>query len=76
VAPSAGLFIAAIHHMGLATLTHTPNPTRFLGALLGRPQNETAVLLFPVGYPAERARVPKLNRKPLAAFSQWHTGES
>ena len=67
----AGLFIAAIHHMGLATLTHTPNPMKFLGDLLDRPKNETAVLLFPVGYPAADARVPKLGRKSLEEISVW-----
>ena len=67
----AGLFIAAVHHMGLATLTHTPNPMRFLGDLLGRPKNETAVLLFPIGYPADDARVPSLSRKPLDEISVW-----
>jgi len=67
----AGLFIAAVHHMGLATLTHTPNPMKFLCDLLGRPKNETAVLLFPVGYPAVDARVPKLARKALVEISVW-----
>ena len=70
----AGLFISAIHRMGLVTLTHTPNPMRFLGDLLGRPQNETAVLLFPVGYPATDARVPKLARKPLDEIATWYEG--
>lgn len=68
---SAGLFIASLHHMGLATLTHTPNPMRFLRDLLGRPENETAVLLFPVGYPAENALVPRLERKSLEEISVW-----
>ena len=68
---AAGLFISAVHHMGLATLTHTPNPMRFLGELFGRPKNESAVLLFPVGYPAGDARVPKLERKPLEEISVW-----
>jgi iodotyrosine deiodinase len=67
----AGLFIVAVHHMGLATLTHTPNPMKFLGELLGRPRNETAVLLFPVGYPADDARVPKIERKSLSEISVW-----
>ena len=67
----AGLFISAVHHMGLATLTHTPNPMKFLGELLGRPKNETAVLLVPVGYPADDARVPKLTRKSLEEISAW-----
>ncbi|MEO9174640.1 MAG: nitroreductase family protein [Gaiellales bacterium] len=70
----AGLFISAIHHMGLVTLTHTPNPMRFLAELLGRPKNETAVLLLPVGYPAHNARVPKLTRKPTDEILQWNAG--
>jgi nitroreductase len=71
---AAGLFIAAIHHMGLTTLTHTPNPMQFLNDLLGRPANESAVLLFPVGFPAPGARVPCLERKPLDAILQWNRG--
>src|SRR5262245_6559006 len=62
---AAGLFIAAVHHMGLVTLTHTPNPMSFLRDLLGRPTNERAMLVMPVGYPAPDARVPDLARKPL-----------
>ena len=46
---AAGLFIAAIHHMGLVTLTHTPNPMGFLREVLGRPSNERAMLVMPVG---------------------------
>lgn len=68
---SAGLFIAAVHRMGLATLPHTPNPMRFLSELLERPRNETAVLLFPVGYPADGAQVPRLERKRLEDVSAW-----
>jgi nitroreductase len=68
----AGLFISAVHHMGLATLTHTPNPARFLSQLLRRPPNETAVLLFPVGYPKQGARVPRLERKQLSDYVQWN----
>ena len=71
---SAGLFISAVHHMGLTTLTHTPNPMGFLSELLGRPANETAVLLLPVGYPAKDARVPKLKRKTLEEVIQWNRG--
>lgn len=62
---AAGLFIAALHHMGLATLTHTPSPMRFLAQILGRPRNERAFVLFPIGYPAADATVPDLERKPL-----------
>jgi iodotyrosine deiodinase len=73
---AAGLFIAAVHRMGLATLTHTPSPMGFLGALLGRPANEKAFLLMPVGYPAEDARVPDLHRKPLEEISVWFEAEA
>ena len=62
---ACGLFIAAIHHMGLATLTHTPSPMGFLRATLGRPTNERPFVLLPVGYPADDAVVPDLVRKPL-----------
>ncbi len=62
---AAGLFLAAVHRMGLATLTHTPRPMGFLARLLGRPQNERPYVLFPVGYPSGEARVPDLRRKSL-----------
>jgi nitroreductase len=62
---ACGFFIAALHSMGLATLTHTPNPMTFLGDLLGRP-SERPYVLFPVGYPADDCEVPDLRRKPLS----------
>ncbi len=62
---ACGMFVAAIHNMGLATLTHTPSPMRFLTEILGRPNNESPYLVFPVGYPAEDAYVPEISRKPL-----------
>jgi len=62
---AAGVFIAALHHMGLATLTHTPSPMAFLTRLLGRPDNERPFCMFPIGYPAEDCVVPDLRRKPL-----------
>lgn len=68
---AAGLFIAAVHHVGLATLTHTPSPMGFLSQLLRRPENEKAFLLLPVGYPAPDATVPDLARKPLEEVSVW-----
>jgi len=74
VAIAVGLFIAAVHHMGLTTLTHTPNPLGFLGELLGRPRNEEALLVMPVGYPAEEARVPRLTRKALGDIFQVDRG--
>lgn len=63
---AAGLFIAAIHRMGLATLTHTPSPMAFLTRVLERPENERPFVLFPVGYPADGCQVPDLVRKDLA----------
>lgn len=69
---ACGLFIAAIHNMGLVTLTHTPSPMRFLGEILGRPKHERAFILFPVGYPAKNATVPDLQRKNLAELATWH----
>ncbi len=68
---AAGLFIAAVHRMGLATLTHTPSPMGFLSELLQRPANEKPFLLMPVGYPAPDARVPDLARKPLDEIAVW-----
>lgn len=62
---ACGLFIAALHQMGLATLTHTPNPMAFLTEILGRPATERPYILFPVGYPADDCTVPDLERKPL-----------
>jgi nitroreductase len=65
VGMAAGIFVTAIHHMGLATLTHTPSPMGFLTTMLERPRNERPFVLFPVGYPADDATVPDLQRKPL-----------
>jgi iodotyrosine deiodinase len=69
---AAGFFVAALHNMGLATLTHTPNPMHFLAEILGRPRNEEAMLLFPVGYPSHDALVPDLQRKKLEDIVQWN----
>ena len=63
---AVGLLLAALHRAGLATLTHTPSPMRFLGEILGRPRNERPFVVIPVGHPAEGARVPAITRKPLA----------
>lgn len=68
---ACGLFIAALHHMGLATLTHTPSPMGFLSEILGRPENEKAYILFPVGYPAPDATVPDIRRKSLDEIATW-----
>lgn len=62
---AVGFLLASLHAAGLATLTHTPSPMKFLAELLGRPENERAFCLIPVGYPAAGAVVPDLTRKPL-----------
>ena len=63
---AVGILLAALHNMGLATLTHTPSPMRFLQTILGRPRNEVPFVIIPVGYPADDARVPDIERKPLS----------
>ena len=68
---AAGLFIAAIHNMGLTTLTHTPSPMGFLRDILNRPEHEHAMLVMPVGYPDEAAKVPDLQRKNINDFSYF-----
>ncbi|MEE9186526.1 MAG: nitroreductase family protein [Bacteroidota bacterium] len=62
---AVGFLIAALHVAGLATLTHTPSPMGFLNDILHRPKNENPIVLMPVGYPKEGARVPDLKRKLL-----------
>ena len=71
---ACGLFIAALHTMGLATLTHTPNPMAFLTEILHRPSTERPYILFPVGYPAEDCEVPDLARKPLTSALEFFGG--
>lgn len=68
---ATGILITALHHAGLATLTHTPSPMKFLNEILGRPKSERPFLLLVVGYPAEDARVPDIERKPLEAFTSF-----
>ncbi len=62
---AVGMLLAALHNMGLATLTHTPSPMKFLQEILGRPKNEIPFVLIPVGYPVDDAKVPDIDRKPL-----------
>ena len=62
---AVGFLLAALHHAGLATLTHTPSPMGFLQRILSRPENERTFLLIPVGYPAEDCVVPDIRRKGL-----------
>ncbi len=63
---ATGFLLAALHHAGFATLTHTPSPMRFLGDILDRPRHERAYLLIPVGYPAAGCEVPDIDRKARA----------
>lgn len=67
---SVGMLLAALHNAGLATLTHTPSPMKFLQEILGRPKTEVPFVLIPVGYPAENAKIPDIKRKPLAKIMQ------
>ncbi len=73
---ACGMFIAALHTMGLVTLTHTPSPMSFLSELLNRPPNEKPYILFPVGYPAEGAMVPDLKRKSFSEVVQLNDGKN
>jgi iodotyrosine deiodinase len=68
---AAGMFITALHHMGLATLTHTPSPMMFLAKLLGRPESERPSMLFPIGFPTDDCLVPDLGRKPIEAIAHF-----
>lgn len=72
---ACGLFIAAIHQMGLATLTHTPSPMAFLTKLLERPKNERPFALLPIGYPAADCEVPDITRKDLNQVMIEFSGE-
>jgi len=68
---ATGFLIAALHHAGLATLTHTPSPMGFLNEVLERPSNERPFLLLVVGYPAPGAVVPDITKKPLEAIATF-----
>jgi iodotyrosine deiodinase len=69
---ACGFLLAAIHHAGLAALTHTPSPMNFLSKVLNRPENEKPFLLIPVGYAAEECWVPDLKRKNLNEVINWY----
>ncbi|MBL8379864.1 MAG: nitroreductase family protein [Burkholderiales bacterium] len=62
---ACGMLITALHHAGLATLTHTPSPMAFMNKILDRPKGERPFLLLVVGYPAPGVQVPDIHRKPL-----------
>lgn len=70
---ATGLLITALHHAGLATLTHTPSPMGFLSEICGRPENERPVILLVVGYPKAGCQVPVAAgiKKPLDEIRAW-----
>lgn len=69
---AVGFLLAAVHHAGLVSLTHTPSPMNFLQTILHRPENERPFMLIPVGYPAEDAVVPAIGRKRPEEYIHWH----
>ncbi len=69
---ACGMLITAIHNAGLATLTHTPSPMKFLANILNRPDNERAFLLLPVGYLKQPTYVPDIHRKSLEEVSEFY----
>jgi len=68
---ATGLLVAALHEAGLVSLTHTPSPMGFLNEVLGRPPHERPFLLLVVGHPAAGARVPRIDKKPLAEIATF-----
>ncbi|MEZ5498057.1 MAG: nitroreductase family protein [Steroidobacteraceae bacterium] len=69
---ATGILIAALHHAGLATLTHTPSPMKFLNEILDRPKDrERPFLLLVAGYPAADCRVPRIERLPFDTIAQF-----
>jgi nitroreductase len=68
---AAGMLITALHHAGLACLTHTPSPMAFLNGILGRPRSERPFLLLVTGYPADGVKVPDIRRKSLPDFTTF-----
>jgi nitroreductase len=74
VSIATGFLIAALHHAGLATLTHTPSPMGFLNEICGRPMNEKPYILLVTGYPAADATIPRYatDKKPLEAIASFH----
>ena len=68
---ATGLLVSAIHYSGLASLTHTPSPMRFLNQILDRPDSERPFLLLIVGFPAADAKVPDIRRKSLSEITTY-----
>jgi nitroreductase len=68
---ATGFLIAALHHAGLVSLTHTPSPMGFLNNILHIPPNEKPFLILVAGYPAEDAQVPVIEKKPLEEIATF-----
>ena len=68
---ATGMLIAALHQAGVATLTHTPSPMRFLNRLLDRPAHERAFLLLVAGFPSPDAEVPDIGKYPLEELATF-----
>ncbi|WP_444920850.1 nitroreductase family protein [Microbulbifer sp. CnH-101-G] len=68
---ATGMLIAALHNAGVATLTHTPSPMKFLNEILGRPVQEKPYMILVAGLPAEGAQVPAIGRKPLDEIADF-----
>ncbi len=68
---AVGFLLAALHHSGLATLTHTPSPMKFLNEILGRPRHERPYVVIPVGKAAAGARVPDIEKKVIEDVTTW-----
>ena len=69
---ATGMLITALHDCGLATLTHTPSPMKFLNEILGRPASERPFVVLVAGYPADDATVPDISKKPLNEIATFH----
>ena len=70
---ATGLLIAALHNAGLATLTHTPSPMKFLNEICGRPDSEKPMILLVVGFPVADCLVPAITRKAADEVIVWKT---
>ena len=68
---ATGMLITGLHNAGLATLTHTPSPMKFLNEILGRPSNERPFLILVVGYPTDECQVPDITKKPLEEIASF-----
>lgn len=70
---ACGFLLAALHEAGLATLTHTPNPMKFLNRVCERPASEKPMMIVVAGLAAPDATVPThaLRKKPLEAIASW-----